>query len=97
MEHKSFNINIDQVNLQKEVSAKKWVAVAALLFGVVGLAALYSPTTLNASTNFLEVATGEEEVMMAYVNFIAAFGKQYGTKAHASKKYEVFKENYRKI
>jgi hypothetical protein len=45
MEHKSFNINIDQVNLQKKGSAKKWVAVAALLFGVVGLAALYSPTT----------------------------------------------------
>jgi hypothetical protein len=43
------------------------------------------------------VATGEEEMMKAYVNFIAAFGKQYGTKAHASKKYEVFKENYRKI
>jgi hypothetical protein len=97
MEHKSFIIKIDQANLQKKGSGKKWVAVAALLFGVIGLAALYSPSAENASTNFLEVATGEEEVMKAYVNFIAAFGKQYGTKAHASKKYEVFKENYRKI
>ena len=97
MELNSLSIKIDQVNLQKRGSGKKWVAVAALLFGVVGLAALYSPNASNASTNFLEVATGEEEVMKAYVNFIAAYGKQYGSKANASKKYEVFKENYRKI
>ena len=97
MEHKSFSIKIDQANLQKKGSGKKWVAVAALLFGVVGLAALYSPSAEKASTNFLELATGEEEVMKAYVNFIAAYGKQYGSKSHASKKYEVFKENFRKI
>ena len=43
------------------------------------------------------MATVEEEVMKAYVNFIAAYGKQYGTKAHVSKKYEVFRDNYRMI
>jgi hypothetical protein len=35
--------------------------------------------------------------MKAYVNFIAAYGKQYGTKVKTSQKYEVFKKNYEKI
>ncbi len=31
------------------------------------------------------------------MNFIAQYGKQYGTKKHADKKYEVFKQNYQKV
>ena len=35
--------------------------------------------------------------MKAYLNFIATYGKQYSSKSHASKKYEIFKSNYKKI
>jgi hypothetical protein len=35
--------------------------------------------------------------MKAYINFIAEYGKQYASKEHANKKYEVFKENYEAI
>jgi cathepsin F len=49
---------------------------------------------IEKKSSGIEVPQSEEEVMKAYVNFIATYGKQYGTKAHASKKYDVFKQNY---
>lgn len=39
----------------------------------------------------------EAEIMRAYVQFIAEYGRSYATKEHASEKYEVFKRNYQTI
>jgi C1A family cysteine protease len=96
MSAQSFSIKVDQVNLGKKNTGRKWLSVAALVFGVVGLAALTGYNTgMKSSTNFTQVA--EDDVMKAYVNFISTYGKQYSSKSHVSKKYETFKKNYEKI
>lgn len=95
------NVYIDNTQEQraKSRSVTKKVTLAALLFGVVGLAALSSMEFSSKKTElFMETANPEEqEAMKAYINFIAEYGKQYASKDHAFQNYNVFKKNYEAI
>ena len=82
--------------------SQRILTLAALLFGVVGLAAFsMSPSsTVTSGVTFLQATSpdsAEQEVMRAYIQFIAEYGRSYTSKEHANERYEVFKRNYETI
>ena len=83
---------------------KKLVTYAALMFGIVGLMALTgfnqvvgeSASQLYSKLQGAQDETGEE-VMQAYISFIAEYGKVQSSHQKHGEKYEVFKSNYKRI
>lgn len=76
---------------------RRLTTLAALLFGLAGLAAfcaLSGPGPIQG-TQFLQEE--DPEIMRAYVNFVAEYGRAYSSKKHAGEKFEVFKRNYEAI
>lgn len=88
--------------VKQQKSKSRMLTLAALIFGVVGIAAFASRGSAPAPGNLLFQATSsttpeEQEVMRAYINFIAEYGRQYATRDHANERYSVFKKNYEQI
>ncbi len=83
------------------MSFKKIATYTALVFGVVGLVALTGFTSvLNESATQLYsslTSADDQEVMKAYMNFIAEYGRVQSSHSKHNEKYEVFKANYEKI
>jgi hypothetical protein len=79
--------------------AKKLATLAALLFGLVGLAAITGFDSKIAGTQLFSKieSLDEQEIMNAYVSFVAQYGRMYTTHSKHNEKYEIFKANYNKI
>ena len=77
-------------------SRKRLATLAALLFGVVGLAALTSFSAQPSGMQSL-FQSADDDTMVAYVNFLAEYGRSYASKKHVNDKYEVFRKNYAQI
>jgi hypothetical protein len=83
------------------MSFKKVATYTALVFGVVGLVALTGFTSvLNESATQLYSSLSpmdDQEVIKAYLNFVAEYGRVQSSHSKHNQKYEVFKANYEKI
>lgn len=77
------------------------MTIAALLFGIVGIVAITSFGALpeGAMKLFQNGSQGpeEKELMKAYLNFIAQYGRSYTSKSTTSSRFEIFKQNYQLI
>ena len=75
------------------------VAGTAVVIVAAGLA-LHSQTQTNVilhQTQFLQVESGEEEVTQAFIQFMARYGRSYGSKGHAEVRFSNFKSTFRKV
>jgi hypothetical protein len=83
------------------MSFKKVATYTALVFGVVGLVALTGFTSvISESATQLYSSLGsmnDQEVIKAYLNFVAEYGRVQASHSKHNQKYEVFKANYQKI